>query len=298
MFRNFLKKTPYLNDIVSNIYWWFVAPCRTQKQLEQFRDLAHGYIYEIQKSKSENPINRHGFKCYSQSDEDGITIEILRRIGQLDKPGTFLELGVGTGDENNTLLLLALGWKGVWIGNEQLKFNEIINVKKLCYLKTWVTLKNIYQLSQDGLLNIGSKKYDVVSLDLDGNDFYFVENLLENSVMPKLFIVEINGKFPPPIRFKVPYNEDRVYIGDDFYGASLMAFVDLFSKFKYKLVCCNLMTGANAFFIRDDFKTAFLDIPEKESEIYVSSRYLLPNKNGHTPSLKTIETILSIKQRG
>ena len=37
-----------------------------------------------------NPINAFGKKCFSQTDEDGITIEILRRIACLDN-GTFAE---------------------------------------------------------------------------------------------------------------------------------------------------------------------------------------------------------------
>ena len=48
---------------------------------------------------------------FSQSDEDGITIEILKRL-KMGK-GFFLELGVGDGTENNSLLLLAMGWKGI-----------------------------------------------------------------------------------------------------------------------------------------------------------------------------------------
>ena len=47
-------------------------------------------------------------KCFSQTDEDGITIEILRRIGCLEK-GTFAEFGPGDGMENNTLILKSLG---------------------------------------------------------------------------------------------------------------------------------------------------------------------------------------------
>src|SRR6516225_11835412 len=64
-----------------------------------------------------NPLNRFGKKCFSQSDEDGITLEILRRIGVLES-GVFAEFGVGDGTENNTLILAALGWKGFWVSGE------------------------------------------------------------------------------------------------------------------------------------------------------------------------------------
>jgi hypothetical protein len=44
---------------------------------------------------------------------------------------------------------------------------------------------------------IAASDVDVLSVDLDGNDLYFTEALL-NVLRPKLVIVEYNAKFPPP----------------------------------------------------------------------------------------------------
>jgi hypothetical protein len=55
----------------------------------------------------------HGFKAYSQNDEDGIIQEIFHRIGTVNK--NFVEIGVGNGLENNTLYLLLQGWRGLWV---------------------------------------------------------------------------------------------------------------------------------------------------------------------------------------
>ena len=55
----------------------------------------------------------HGFKVYSQADEDGIINEILNRISHTSK--TFMELGTQDGKECNTLYLLKSGWKGLWV---------------------------------------------------------------------------------------------------------------------------------------------------------------------------------------
>src|SRR5689334_19646631 len=68
-----------------------------------------------------NPFNRFGKKTFSQTDEDGLTFEIVRRLG-LEK-GTFAEFGVGDGLENNTLSLIAAKWRGFWAGNEELAFD-------------------------------------------------------------------------------------------------------------------------------------------------------------------------------
>src|SRR5580704_3489295 len=54
-----------------------------------------------------------GFKCHSQSDEDGILTEIFRRIGV--KARVFVEIGIETAIECNTAYLLLQGWSGIWI---------------------------------------------------------------------------------------------------------------------------------------------------------------------------------------
>ena len=76
-----------------------------------------------------------GRKCIFQSDEDVITLEILKRIDKLDG-GVFVEFGVGNGMENNTLALAALGWTGLWAGSEELAFNlDGVNAGKFYFSK-------------------------------------------------------------------------------------------------------------------------------------------------------------------
>lgn len=58
-------------------------------------------------------VTRHGFKVYSQNDEDGILEQIFARIGSGSE--SFVEIGVGNGLENNTAYLMQKGWSGVWI---------------------------------------------------------------------------------------------------------------------------------------------------------------------------------------
>ena len=60
-------------------------------------------------SNAKNILNKSGKKFYSQNDEDGILLEILKRIKKNN--GSFIEIGVA-GTENNTIILLMLGWKG------------------------------------------------------------------------------------------------------------------------------------------------------------------------------------------
>ncbi len=233
-----------------------------------------------------NPLCRYGLKVFSQNDEDGITMEILRRLDA--NAGCYLEFGVGNGKENNTLILGALGWRGHWFGNEELVI-DTENTERLGYTKTWVTRENILELC--GQTGFKTSDIDVISLDLDGNDLYFCQELLEGGYKPALFIVEYNASFPPPIKFCVDYDAEFSWTNDTHQGASLASFNDLFAGHGYTLICCNAWNGVNAFFVRSEFIKHFDDVPTDIRQIYVPSN-LLPAAPLHPMSLRSIATLL------
>ena len=271
-------------------------PTRLDNYAKDLRELTLNFQTQKLQKDHKNPLNKFGKKCFSQTDEDGITIEILRRIGCLAK-GTFAEFGPGDGMENNTLILKSLGWKGFWVGGEDL----VIDLKKnknFSFFKEFVSLKNIIKLTSNGVSDIKSSNIDVISFDLDGNDLYFVSELLKNQFKPKLFIVEYNSKFPPPVKWSIKYDENHIWDGSDYYGASLASFNELFEKNDYFLTCCNSHTGSNAFFVKKEFKHLFEDVPKNINDIYVPPRYFLhnvygSNSYGHHQSVKTINKLFS-----
>src|SRR5580658_11232056 len=135
-----------------------------------------------------NPLLRYGGKVYSQNDEDGITFEILRRMGIA--MGVFAEFGVGNGVENNTLALAAAGWSGLWIGANDLAFETNPGPShklNFHYQKAWVTRSNVVQLFRRGLGLIERPQCDLISMDLDGKDYYFVGAVLRSGATPKIF---------------------------------------------------------------------------------------------------------------
>lgn len=272
---------------------------KVEKKLQALKDaitavhdirdlLIHHQTMTLQRIQP-NPLNSFGGKCFSQSDEDGITIEIVGRLKISD--GVFAEFGVGDGMENNTLILAAMGWRGFWIGGEDLAFS-INESSKLRYLKSWITLENITTLTETAMLQIQASDVDVISIDLDGNDIYFASKLLENGVQPKLFIVEYNAQFPPPAKFQVDYDPEHRWAGDNYFGAALQNFCDLFRSYGYMLVCCNSHTGCNAFFVKDSYKELFEDVPKDISKIFVYPRYFLYRNYGHKKTTKVVESIL------
>jgi len=258
---------------------------------EEVKNLRHVYLDTVVKQEQANhinPLNHRGQKCFSQTNEDGITLEILRRIDS-QANGTYLEFGPGDGMENNTLILAALGWRGSWVGGQDLAWNYQLN-NKMLFQKEWISLDTIALCIARARSYLGQSNIDVVSLDLDGNDIYFAEAILREQLRPKLFIVEYNGKFPPPVEFQIDYNPNHNWNGTDYFGASLTSFVKLFDQYGYRLVCCNSHTGANAFFINRGYDHAFQDVPHDINNIYVSPRYHSYHV-GHRQSFEVVEKL-------
>jgi len=238
---------------------------------------------------SSNPLVKKGHKYFSQNDEDGITLEIFNRLG-ITK-GTALEYGVGNGLENNSLILLMAGWQVLWIGSEDLKINVPDDCKNLAFSKNWVTKENCTALASELFQRISIRQVDFLSIDLDGNDIYIFEELLQHGLRPAVILVEYNGKFPPPIRWQIKYDPEHRWDGSDYQGASLQAFLDVAERYEYILVCCNV-TGANAYFIRSDFQQKFSDVPQCVQHIFFPADYNWFIGTGHYVSPKTIEVVL------
>jgi hypothetical protein len=222
-----------------------------------------------------NPLLRAGAKYFSQFDEDGILLEVLRRLGVTG--GRFLEIGVGDGTENNTIILMAQGWSGRWVGAEPLAWRP--SGHRLVFERAVVTAENVLSL-------VGEDRPDVFSLDVDGNDFWIARALLGRQ-RPRVLVLEYNGKFPPPVRFVKPYVPDSRWDHSDYFGASLASWVDLLAPMGYRLVCCSYM-GTNAFFVRDADAAAFGDVPADPAALFRQAVYLDPVGLGHATSPHTL----------
>jgi hypothetical protein len=260
-----------------------------QKAMPRRLDMLVERYWMEKKACSTNPLVRKGAKHFSQNDEDGILLEILRRIGLAG--GVALEFGVGNGLENNSLILLMLGWKVLWVGGEDLWISLPKNCENLRFTKEWVSQENCAQTVSHNLDMMRVSNLDVIGIDLDGNDIYITESLLQAGHRPSVYIIEYNGKFPPPIKWRIKYNPAHQWDFSDYQGASLQDFVDVMSAAGYKLVCCNI-TGANAFFVRSDHLDKFADVPSDVSELFCPADYNWFVQRGHWTSPRTIEQFL------
>ena len=238
-------------------------------------------------------INKYGIKIYSQNEEDGIILYILKHIGIKTKK--FIEIGIENGSEcNTTNLLKNFGWSGLQIeGNKKfyqdakIKIKEMLTekIKKLKLLNVFVTKKNINQILRK---NSFDKEIDLLSIDIDGNDFWIWKAI--RSIKPRIVIIEYNSFFGPnksaTIKYNPKFNWDhrnkRCY-----YGASLKALEKLGKKKKYSLVGVD-KNGVNAFFIRNDLARKINLRSKKVEDVYLDNIREARNKKKYQYECKKL----------
>jgi len=210
----------------------------------------------------------------SQNGEDGITLEIFNRIGTTNK--YYVEFGTENGNECNTRILREkFGWRGLLMDGSY--ENKKINLNK-----EFITAENIEKLFEKYKV---PKKFDLLSIDIDSNDYYVWESIKNYS--PRVVIIEYNSKISPKKSESIIYNPKQTWDGTDYFGASLLALTKLGERKGYKLVCCDNV-GCNAFFIRNDVLNFKI---QPYSRIYKKPKYGNLIRRGHPKSKKKMVKI-------
>lgn len=249
-----------LASIIENFLW--------HSGLGDLHDTAVLRYINSELSASKNPLTKEFNSYFSQSDEDGIIQRIFERLGI--NTGTCVELGVGNGIENNTLNLLVSGWKTYWYGGEELALPPSFSLpKNLRFVKIWINKRTLKERIIPDLVDLGD--IELLSLDLDGNDYHFARILLESHIKPKVWIQEYNGNFSPIVNWVQPYNDAHIWKQDSYFGASINPYFELFRDYGYTLIACNIL-GINAFFIRNDLAREFSDVPSDLQSLYRPTR--------------------------
>jgi len=284
---------PQIKRSLRSALWPSAAPTASMLnamlQLELSREL-RSLQADVRQTMPENPAG-HGFKVYSQADEDGILERICATLDL--QPGVFAEIGCGDGRENNTHYLLLKGWGGVWVDGSHENAASIRSAlpasDRLTLIEAFVTRENVVDLLVPALAARGA--LDVLSVDVDGNDLAIAQAAIA-AFSPKIVIVEYNAKFPYPMSLSVTYDPRRTWQGDDYHGASLAAWVERLGS-DYGLVCCNL-AGTNAFFVRRESVQVFGSYsPQK---LYQPARFhLTALQVGHLPTLSFLADALACK---
>jgi hypothetical protein len=265
--------------MTSKLENFLTSNARTQKvvragEIAQLNAFIAG-ILDGPRHADERRLLKSGYRVYSQADEDGILHEIFKRIGEGNR--TFLELGVGNGLENNTLFLLIQGWSGIWLEGSEKKaaaakknLAALIAARRLEIHQHFITAATIDKKIAGVTAN---REIDLLSIDLDGNDYYILEAI--RCISPRVIVAEYNSKFPADVPWIIEYNESHRWDATDYFGASLKSLETLLAGKGYSLVGCNLM-GTNAFFVRQDLATeARFCAPFTSENHYEPARYFL-----------------------
>ena len=245
--------------------------------------------------KKDNDFNicKFGIKVYSQNQEDGIIPYIFQHIGIKTKK--FVEIGVENSTEcNTTNLLKNFDWKGIQIeGNKQFYLDGKIKLKRILgkkinnvkLLNSFITTKNVDQILKK---NIKKEQIDLLSIDIDGNDFWIWKAI--NCINPRLVIIEYNSFFGPNLSATIKYNSQFNWDHENkksYYGASLKALKKLGKKKKYILIGVD-NNGVNAFFVRKDLARR-INLKEKRiEEIFLDNKREIRNKKRYIKESKNL----------
>lgn len=177
-------------------------------------------------------------KDYSQNGEQQVILETFEALGI--REGHLVDLGAGDGyTMSNSRALLERGWTGQLYDGDPKGAKDVV--------KQWITKESVR-----AILDCRCK---FLNIDLDGNDYWILGEMLENTpCWPSLIVAEINPIFDRNEAKVMPYNGSHTWNNDTYYGMSLAACEKLAAQYGYVLM--HLHAGINAFLLRDDHAKA------------------------------------------
>lgn len=251
MKKRIIQKTKgFIRNVVSSM------PGVQDTQVEQVLMSNQYRLMKKLLSKEEMPsLDEVGFRVHSEFEEDGILLYIFSLIGTTNK--RVVEICAGNGAQCMAAnLIVNHGWEGLLFDGDERNIAE--STKFFASHRStfalppiikhaWITRENINEL-------IGSADFkgeiDLLSLDIDGNDYYIMEAI--DVVKPRVIICEVQNVIPSDLALTIPYREDFHYKDgkqhEEFRSVSLLAMTKLLNKKGYRLVGGH-QYGFNAFFI-------------------------------------------------
>lgn len=211
---------------------------------------------------------------YSQWGEDGIIEKIFSIIGTSSKIA--VEFGAADGFAlSNTAHLWTSdpSWKAYLIESNP---NSVASLRQNVAKYPCVAIHRSVGVSSEDCLESILKEYgvgsniDILSIDIDGNDYYIFESL--SSLKPRLIICEYNPTIPAHIDLYATYN--------NYMGCSVAALQRIGKSKGYSLVS---ITETNCFFVKDDDFPLFAEYETDVEKIKIRhfTRYLITDYSGN-----------------
>jgi hypothetical protein len=182
----------------------------------------------------------------SQSNEDEI---LARLVEQVDAPRSFLEFGFSPSELNCAALLQTC--RGLLVDGDEANIEAARRVmpRRVKSMQLFLDLDNIHVLAD----RYRPGELGVLSVDVDGNDYWFLEALLPR-LEPAIVAVEYNASFglrPIATPYDPTFDRHEKHASGWYHGASLEALTRLCARHGYGLVEI-AAGGNNAFYTRRD----------------------------------------------
>lgn len=213
---------------------------------------------------SDRDLSQSERRVYSQNGEDGVIEAIFASIGASDQ--LYVEIGCDDGAECNTRYLRGKGWKG-WM------FDAVNENKSIGLTRARVDRSNISTLLDTHKV---PHKFDLLSLDIDFNDFHVLDAILRVR-QPRVIVVEHNSSFGMQADAVVPYLPNWSWDGTRWFGASLKALCNLGKRYNYDAIYVESQ-GVNLFLVKTD---EWGDLPRPCLEDLYRPPQYGPQGNGH-----------------
>lgn len=198
-------------------------------------------------------MNALGHRRNSQSDE---AIVLGRIVDAVNPPKVFVEFGFSGWEFNCIRLAEDRSWRGLLIDGDgyNAKVARTIFHRGIDAKQMWLTLETLQAV--DDYAKGG--ELGVLSIDVDGNDYWFLKRLI--GLRPAVIAVEVNvsmGLRPLAVPYDPAFDRTKKHPSWEYYGGSLTAMHHLCRQHGYSLVDMS-GNGVNAFFVRDDLMPSTL----------------------------------------
>lgn len=200
-----------------------------------------------------NSFFDHRFNVFSQNGEDGIISRLLFLISCYDKLNNHCaEFGAWDGIflSNTFHLVKNHNYRGLYIEANDSRFQTLIS--NMRHYNTICLHRLVGIQSHNNLDSILSDigfpvDFDVLSVDIDGCDFYIIQSL--KKFRPKVIVVEYNPLIPNEVNFvqRCDFNVNH--------GSSIMAFQKLALQMSYILIATTETNAilVDAKYVRDEW---------------------------------------------
>ena len=188
------------------------------------------------------------WKRYAQTHEEAYIDHILKNI----KTSKFLvELGAWDGFHlSNTRYFIEQGFNHILIDGDNHGNQEV--------REHFITRENVIEILEK--YNC-PKEFDLLCIDLDGNDIYVLEEVLKN-YQPSVICAEFNPIHTESVAIR--YNPEHTWNNDNFYGFSFAAGLKLAERYGYTCVFQN--DNLNMYFVHNSH-LAGIEVPQVSFQV-------------------------------